>query len=120
MDSNQPPVELRRLSVDEFLCMAHSPDSRPGLDKHIDDLLSQEEGASERHLLRVCIFLLHAIGTSVGWNDEDERGLDSTRGLLSQGLMFPTFRQCIGALLLRELTKPDDRDPPRRPESTDA
>lgn len=106
---------VRRVSPSEFLARGIA---EPNIDTYIDKVLADSaaqvasDGAgvplTERGMLKVCIFLLHAIGHSMPY--DAVRGLDAVRAKKVAGRpveIVPSWRDCIGTVLGVRFGKPE-------------
>lgn len=99
---------MQYLTPEEFLQLAQNPNGAlPGLNKCIKSL-KEASDADNRTLLRAALFLLHAIATTMPWDEES--GLDARRFDDETNIVAPPWRECAGALLGVTFTKPDEPD----------
>jgi len=101
------PLQITLQSAAEFLGQAQEPELAAKIDAMIETIQATS-GADDRKMLRAYALLLRSIGTSMPW-DEDE-GLDARRFHMESKTALPSWRQCIGACLQLEFSKPDNPD----------
>lgn len=101
------PLQVTLQSATEFLSQAQEPELAAKIDAMIETIQATT-GADDRKMLRGYALLLRSIGTSMPW-DEDE-GLDARRFHMESKTALPSWRQCIGACLQLEFSKPDNPD----------
>ena len=101
------PLKITLQSVTEFLSQAQEPELAAKIDAAIETIQAIT-GATDRKMLRAYALTLRSIATSMPWNEED--GLDARRFHVQSKTALPSWRQCIGACLQLEFTKPDDQD----------
>lgn len=93
MSTPDPVEQPRLLTPQEFLSRAQLTS---GLDAWIDEQLALPD-VTERSMLRVTVFLMHAIAHSMPWDEGS--GLDARRTDVRSGELLPTWRECLGAIL---------------------
>lgn len=112
-DTDRPREPIRTLEIGDFLAQAHAYPVRSIIERHIDQIKVAAAGGkpdqepTDRDMLRVCFWLLRAIGVSMPWNEED--GLDVARFDQVANAIVPPWRQCIGAVIGLEFT-PSNED----------
>lgn len=116
----QPP-ETRTvgplLTLEQFLQPANSPPTSTSIDAHLDSIQGAT-GADDRAMLRVAAYLMRAIALSMPWNEVD--GLDAHRFDTRLRAIVPTWRECIGAFLHLEFSRPapePESEPANTPEA---
>jgi hypothetical protein len=104
-DQEAEPLKVTLQTAEQFLSQAQEPELAAKIDAAIDTIQTIT-GATDRKMLRAYALLLRSIGTSMPWDEKD--GLDARRFHMESKSALPSWRQCIGACLQLEFTKPDD------------
>jgi len=99
------PTKVALMTVEQFIQQAQEPQMAALIDTMIDTIQSTT-GADDRKMLRGFILVLRAIATSMPWNEDE--GLDARLFHKESKTVMPSWRDCIGALLQLEFSKPDD------------
>lgn len=106
----EPPPEAETLkvtlmSVEEFLGQAQEPTLAAIIDTQIETIQTTT-GADDRKMLRAFMLVMRSIATSMPW--DENLGVDARRFHVKSKTALPSWRQCIGACLQLEFTKPDE------------
>lgn len=97
-------TDTPKLTLEQFLQPANAQPTADVIDAHLDSIQAAS-GADDRAMLRVAAYILRAIGISMPWNEVD--GLDANRFDRRLRAIVPSWRECIGAFLHLEFSKPD-------------
>jgi hypothetical protein len=104
----EEPTPIKRLTAEQFIQQAQEPQLANLIDDGLDKV-RQTTGATWKQMLRGYALVLRSIATSMPW-DEDE-GLDAKRFHIESKTALPSWRDCIGALLQLEFSKPEEATP---------